>query len=89
MNLLLVNAALTRGCHVDGPPEDPTGSALHFLPVTEIEACVEHVDLAEVQPAVVLAGLPFLLRHSTQNLMTPKKIGKLEIIHSFVHVYIK
>lgn len=89
VNLLLAKAAPTCGCHVDGPPEDPTDSVLHVLPVAEVEAFVEHVDLAEVQPAFLLAGLSFLLRHSTQNLRTPKnRTMEKSSIHSFIHIYI-
>lgn len=69
-----VNAALTYGCYVNGPPEDPTDSMLHFLSVTEIDTCVEHIDLAEVQQTIALTGLSFLLRHSSQNLLKPKNM---------------
>lgn len=81
-----VNAALTYDCYVNGPPEDPTDSMLHFLSVTEIDACVEHIDQAELQQTIVLTGLSFLLRHSTQNLLKPKnrKIGN-SFIHSFIY----
>lgn len=60
--------ALTYGCYVNGPPEDPNDSPLLFLSVTEKDARVARIDPAEVQQAILLTGFSSLLRHSTENL---------------------
>lgn len=50
---------------INGSPEDPVVCGLS---VTEIHTGVQLADLADVQPAAALVGLPVLLRHSLDTL---------------------
>lgn len=57
--------ALTYNSDVNGSPEDPV---VRGVSVTEIHASVIHVDLAEFQPAAVLAGISLLGGDSSDTL---------------------
>lgn len=49
-----------------------------FISVTKKDACVKHVNLAEVEKTLQLTGFSSLLRQSTEKLRAKKKEGEVK-----------